>query len=139
MKNILSLLLILMATTVFAQKDETAIRTMLAAQVMAWNQGDIAGYMKGYWDNDSLIFIGKNGPTYGYRQTLERYQKSYPDAAAMGTLRSDIISLKRLAPEYFFAVGKWHLQRKAGDLSGSWTLLIRKIRGQWVIVTDHSS
>jgi len=36
-------------------------------------------------------------------------------------------------------VGKWALKRSAGDVSGSYTLLIRKIKGEWVIVCDHSS
>lgn len=57
----------------------------------------------------------------------------------MGTLRFEIISLKKLSPEYYFAVGKWALKRSAGDVGGSWTLLFRKIAGNWKIVADHSS
>jgi len=86
-----------------------------------------------------LIFIGKNGPTYGFAATLARYKKSYPDAAAMGQLTSNVISMERLSAEYYFVIGHWALARKAGDLSGSWTLLFRKIAGHWVIVVDHSS
>ncbi len=138
MKYCLAFLLFLSVNS-FAQKDESAIRAMLSKQVTEWNKGNIAGYMQGYWENDSLLFIGKNGPTYGFGQTLARYQKSYPDTAAMGKLRSEIIILKRLSPEYYFAVGKWELQRTAGNISGSWTLLLRKIKGLWVIVADHSS
>lgn len=119
--------------------DEQQIREMLHAQVVAWNAGDIAGYMKGYWENDSLVFIGKNGPTYGYRATLERYRKAYPDAEAMGKLTSTIISMEKLAPDYFFIIGKWELKRVAGNLSGSYTLLLKKTVKGWVIVTDHSS
>ena len=120
-------------------KDETAIKNMLAAQVTEWNKGNIAGYMKGYWENDSLLFIGKNGPTYGYNATLDRYKKGYPDAEHMGQLTSAILSMKQLSPEYYFVVGKWELKRTAGDLSGSYTLLIKKINNEWVIVADHSS
>ena len=112
---------------------------MLGAQVEQWNKGNIAGYMKGYWENDSLVFIGKSGPTYGYRPTLERYQKSYPDAAHMGKLTSTIVSMKRLAPDHYFIIGKWELKRSAGDIGGSYTLLLKKIKGTWVIVCDHSS
>lgn len=112
---------------------------MLAAQVIAWNDGNIEGYMKGYWEHDSLVFIGKNGPTYGYQPTLERYKKGYPDAAAMGKLTSTILSLQKLSNEYYFVVGKWHLARTAGNVGGSYTLLLRKIRGEWVIINDHSS
>jgi ketosteroid isomerase-like protein len=119
--------------------NETAIRNMLAAQVTQWNKGNIAGYMKGYWENDSLLFIGKNGPTYGFNATLQRYRKSYPDAEHMGQLTSTIVNIKELSPQYYFVVGKWHLQRKADELEGSYTLLIKKIKGHWMIVADHSS
>lgn len=120
-------------------KDQQAIRSMLSAQVAQWNKGNIAGFMKGYWENDSLVFIGKNGPTYGYKPTLERYLKGYPDAAHMGHLTSTILSMKKLSPGYYFVIGKWELKRSAGDVGGSYTLLIRKIKGQWVIICDHSS
>ena len=112
---------------------------MLGRQVAEWNKGNIAGYMIGYWENDSLVFIGKNGPTYGYKATLERYKKSYPDTQAMGKLTSTILSMTKLSPEYYFVIGKWELQRTAGNLSGSYTLLIRLINGKWVIICDHSS
>ncbi len=120
-------------------KDEKAIRSMLTAQVVEWNGGNIDGYMKGYWENDSLIFIGSKGPRYGYETTLKRYKEAYPDVAHMGKLTSTITSLQRLSSDYYFIVGKWDLKRAAGDVGGSYTLLIRKIKGSWVIVCDHSS
>ena len=36
-------------------------------------------------------------------------------------------------------VGKWHLKRKEDDLGGHFTLLWKKIDGEWKIVVDHSS
>jgi len=141
MKQIIFLVLFWFTSVpVFAQKeDETQIRNLLTKQVISWNEGKPEGFMKGYWENDSLVFIGKNGPTYGYQATLERYKKSYPDAAAMGNLTSTIVSLKRLSADYYFIIGKWALERAAGNLSGSYTLLLQKKKGQWVIVCDHSS
>lgn len=120
-------------------KEEAAIRNILFTQVGEWNHGHIEGHMKGYWESDSLVFIGKNGPTYGYAATLARYRKSYPDAVAMGQLTSTVISMRRLSKHYYFVTGSWALQRSKGDVSGSWTLLFRKIKGAWVIVVDHSS
>ena len=31
--------------------------------------------MEGYWKSESLKFYGANGVTYGWDNTLERYQK----------------------------------------------------------------
>jgi ketosteroid isomerase-like protein len=138
---ILCLTIVLSGLSVRAQvdKDVAAIRKLLFAQVAAWNEGHIEGYMKGYWESDSLLFIGSKGPRYGYNNTQMRYKEAYPDAAHMGRLKSTITSMQKLADDYYFIVGRWALKRTAGDVDGSYTLLLRKIKGNWVIVCDHSS
>ena len=120
-------------------KAEKAISTMLAAQVTEWNKGNIEGYMHGYWENDSLLFIGSKGPRYGYEVTLKRYKEAYPDAEHMGKLTSTVTRMQRLSARYYFIVGRWELKRSVGDLSGSYTLLLHKVGRKWVIVADHSS
>ena len=119
--------------------DEVLIRNTLATQTTAWNAGDLNKFMDSYWRSDSLMFIGKNGPTYGWENTLKNYKKGYPDTAAMGKLDFDLISVKRLSDLYFSVVGKWHLKRSIGDVGGAFTLLFKKIKKKWVIVQDHSS
>ena len=120
-------------------KDQKAITKLLAKQDLAWNRGDLEGFMKGYWKSDSLMFIGKNGITYGWQQTLDNYKKGYPDTTAMGKLDFEYIEMKQLSNTYFFVVGKWHLTRTIGNLAGAFTLLLKKINNTWVIVKDHSS
>ncbi len=147
MKKHLFFAFILFANFCFAQSkpvrpaggDEIAIRQLLKDQTQAWNRGDIESFMKTYWESDSLMFIGKSGVTYGWTNTLNNYKKNYPDTIAMGKLSFNILSVKRLSFEYFHVVGKWHLQRSIGDLSGHYNLLLRKIKGQWAIIVDHSS
>lgn len=120
-------------------KDEKAILGILEKQTIEWNKGDLEAFMHGYWENDSLLFVGKAGPTYGYNKTLVNYQKNYPDAAARGTLGFNILKVEKLSPEYYFVLGKFMLKRTIGDASGHFTLLFRKIKGEWKIVCDHSS
>ena len=120
-------------------KDETAIRNAMNEQLAAWNTGDINRFMGTYWSDDSLMFIGKSGVTYGWQKTLENYKKGYPDTAAMGKLDFTILQVKHLSDKYFFVVGKWHLTRSIGNVGGAYTLLFRKIKGQWLIIADHSS
>lgn len=147
MKKYTVVLAILLANFCLAQSnppkqsgaDEILVRQLLADQTEAWNRGDIDSFMKTYWKSDSLMFIGKNGVTYGWTNTLNNYKKNYPDTTAMGRLSFDIISVKRLSFQYFHVIGKWHLQRSIGDLSGHYTLLLKKINGRWVIIADHSS
>ncbi|MBI3139085.1 MAG: DUF4440 domain-containing protein [Sphingobacteriales bacterium] len=118
---------------------ERAIRELLDRQTRDWNSGNIDRFMKGYWENDSLMFIGKSGVTYGWANTLKNYKRGYPDTAAMGKLSFNLISVKKLSGKYYFVVGKWSLKRSIGDVGGHYNLLFRKIKGAWVIVADHSS
>jgi hypothetical protein len=45
----------------FQSNDEAAVRKVLSTQNDAWNRGDVVSFMKGYWENDSMMFIGKSG------------------------------------------------------------------------------
>ncbi|MEO8174283.1 MAG: nuclear transport factor 2 family protein [Sediminibacterium sp.] len=120
-------------------KDEQTIRSILADQTVQWNKGNIDAFMHGYWNSDSLLFVGKSGPKYGYQNTLESYKKGYPDAAAMGKLSFDILKVQKLSPDCYFVLGKWALARSIGNVSGHYTLIFKKIKNEWVIVSDHSS
>lgn len=136
----LVLLLFSIGAASFAQtKDEIEVRNLLAEQTKEWNNGNIASFMNTYWKCDSLMFIGKKGVTYGWQNTLNNYKKNYPDTAAMGKLQFELLEVKRLSAMYFFVVGKWYLTRSIGDVDGAFTLLLRKVKNQWVIVADHSS
>lgn len=140
MKKVVFSLLLCISLHAWSQsRDETAIRKILDTQTQAWNKGNIDAFMKGYWEHDSLVFIGKSGVTYGWTNTLNNYKKGYPDTAAMGKLAFTLIQVKRLSKEYYHVVGKWFLKRSIGDVGGHYTLVFRKINGRWVIISDHSS
>jgi len=137
-----SLLIIFVLLTLFVNaqsKDEIVIRNAMNEQLQAWNSGDMVRFMETYWHGDSLMFIGKGGVTYGWDNTLANYKKGYPDTASMGKLNFNILHIKRLSVLYFSVVGKWHLTRSIGDAGGHFTLLFKKIKNKWVIISDHSS
>ena len=132
--------LLLFSTGIIAQsKTEKKIIKLLHDQDASWNKGDIETFMTTYWNNDSLMFIGKSGVTYGWQNTLNNYKKGYPDTTAMGKLNFTLIDIKKLSRKYYHVVGKWHLKRSIGDLQGHFTLLMQKIKGKWYIIADHSS
>lgn len=139
MKRVWTIVCLLLLTSLTARAQEAEIRALLQKQTEAWNRGDLEGFMEGYWKNDSLMFIGKSGITYGWQKTLDNYKKGYPDKTAMGQLTFTLIQIKRLSTRYYSVVGKWHLKRSIGDIGGHYTLLMRKINGKWVVVSDHSS
>jgi hypothetical protein len=140
MRYFFLMLLLGIVTGLSAQsKAERSIRELLDRQTRDWNQGNIEGFMIGYWENDSLMFIGKSGITYGWQKTLANYKKGYPDTAAMGKLSFTLLHIKKLSSRYYYVIGKWHLKRSIGDVGGHYDLLFRKTRGRWVIIADHSS
>ena len=140
-KYLLLLLCTLFSITGYTQsgKAEKAIRAVMHAQEIAWNKGDLEGFMEGYWHSDSLCFIGSRGLTLGWTQTLANYKKGYATKEAMGTLTFSLVKVEQLSKKSAFVIGKWHLKRAKDELSGHYTLLWKKINGHWLIVTDHSS
>ncbi len=108
--------------------EEKAILGILDRQTQAWNRGDLEAFMKGYWENDSLMYIGKGGVTYGYTSTLNSYKRNYGDTARMGKLKFEILHVKGLGPGYYLVVGKWFLKRSAGDVGGIIPSSSKKLR-----------
>ena len=139
---LLFLLLTIVSIKTYSQansKMKPVIDKIMHEQQVAWNKGDLDGFMLSYWNSDSLKFIGKNGITYGWKSTLANYKKSYPDKATMGELTFTIISVEELSKTSCYVIGKWDLKREKGDVGGYYTLLWKKIDGKWVIVIDHTS
>jgi hypothetical protein len=135
----ISVLIVFLFTYAFAQaqsdKNWEEVKNILAMQEKAWNEGNIDAFMQGYWKNDSLKFVSKNGVVYGWQSTYDRYTRTYPDRATMGILKFDIVSKEQMGKEVYFLVGKWHLKRdEKGDIGGFFTLIFRKIKGKWLIV-----
>ena len=139
MKTIIAFFaLVLFSCSLFGQ-DKHAIAKVLENQCQAWNRGDIDAYMQGYWKSDSLVFVGKDAPVYGWQKTIDRYKRGYPNKAAMGELNFDIMQVKILDSNNAFVLGAWRLKREKDSPGGYFTLWFRKINCEWKIVCDHTS
>ncbi|RZK01363.1 MAG: nuclear transport factor 2 family protein [Flavobacterium sp.] len=143
MKSVITLILcFVFSAQIYAQssKDRQEVLKVLGRQNENWNKGDIKAFMEDYVKSDSLMFIGKNGVIYGWQATLDRYLKTYPDLATMGKLKFDIQKTDFHSPTTCWVLGKWHLTRpEKGDAGGFFTLVLKKIDGKWLIVSDHTS
>lgn len=141
---VISIILSLFFISGFAQDKITTsekehILSLIDKQVEAWNEGNLEKFMETYWKSDKLVFMGSRGPTYGWQATLDSYKKGYPDKAAMGHLELKILDLNKIDTKTVFLIGRFELTREIGDLAGHFTLVIQKIDGKWVIISDHSS
>jgi len=114
------------------------IEAIMEQQERDWSAGDMEGYMQGYWQSDSLRFMGKQGITYGWKQQLDNYLRGYPDKEAMGKLTFENKSFDPMGDEHMLVVGKWTLNRTKDTLNGYYSLIWKKIDGQWKIIFDHT-
>ena len=135
--------LIITSTNSYSQslkeKDSLKILNVLEQQRIAWNDNDINEFMKGYLKSDKLVFSGSNGPVFGWNFVKDRYLKKYSTKELMGDLSFEINDLFLLTKKVAILLGKFNLQRKNEKLSGYFTLIFKKINGNWYIVSDHTS
>lgn len=118
---------------------EATIRTVLMNQQDAWNEGDIEGFMEGYWRSDSLRFASGGSVQNGWKQTLDRYHNVYPDKATMGVLTFTLYSVDLISEDHAFVFGRYELNREKDHPTGLFTLLFRHFDDGWKVIFDHTS
>ena len=133
------LLIAMMSVVAFSQEREKAIERVLRDQVAAWNAGDIEGYMKGYWNSDSTVFLSGGNLTRGYSGVLARYKKSYDTREKMGKLEFAELQIRMITGNLGVATGIWKLHRVNDQPWGRFTLLVEKKLEGWRIIHDHTS
>src|SRR5262249_89583 len=134
---VLTLFLMIPATRA---DDAADIKKVLDEQVVAWNKGDLLGFMKGYWNSKDLTFVSGKDVTRGWEPTLERYKKRYQaEGKEMGKLTFSDVEVQVLAPGVALVTGKWELLLTKETVGGRYTLILKKLDEGWRIVHDHTS
>ncbi len=136
MRKVVFVILVVLSACQVQKPELTAI---MKEQQSAWNEGNVEGFMKHYWQSDSLVFIGSRGMTYGWQNTLDNYKKSYPTPELMGELDFTNLNHSQTSSKSFFTTGNWTLFRTQDTLSGSFLLVWQLKNNRWVITADHSS
>lgn len=122
-----------------AHEKKKLILQVLKKQQDEWNRGNRAGFCEGYWKSDTLRMVTNRGVTYSYEKMVANLNKNFPDSTAMGTLDYDIIHVELIGESDALVTGKWLQKADKKFKSGYFTFLLRKVRGRWVIVADHTS
>ncbi|MCH2213560.1 MAG: DUF4440 domain-containing protein [Flavobacteriales bacterium] len=118
---------------------EEEIAKVLMKQQSSWNQGDIPGFMNHYFNDKKLTFASASGLTRGHQKVLERYLKNYDSPEKMGELTFNMLDFRELSDDSAFVIGEWALKREGDNPSGYFTLVWKKINGEWKIIHDHTS
>lgn len=146
MKTVLILVLVLFfAGPVFTQsakqvsKIKTDIISVMDDQAVAWNRGDVQGFMRGYWNSKDLVFISGDNVTHGWQTTLDRYKKNYDSREKMGALKFTDLRIDVISKNAAVVLGSWSLTRANDNPKGKFTLIFKKFSDGWRIVHDHTS
>ncbi len=115
------------------------VSALLTAQAAAWNRGDIAGYMDGYWRSDSLLFTSGGSVRRGWSETFKKYAATYDSREKMGTLTFSGLEFHLPAPGAAWVFGRWELARASDAPGGVFTVVLRRFPEGWKIVHDHTS
>ena len=116
-----------------------AIKKVLATQQIFWNNGDIDGFMLGYWNSEKFEFSWVNGTEYGWENALEKYKISYPTKESMGEFRFELLDVNLTSDTTATLNGKWELIRINDNPKGSFTYIFKKIENNWLIISDYST
>ena len=134
-----------------ATRAREAAAAVLATQAEAWNAGDLEAFCAVY--SDDAVYVSSTGITRGKPAILERYKQRFPDPAAMGSLRFDIVETRPAAGVEFTllgdaapsrvhgvsAVARWHLTYPDREPAEGLTLIVLRREGdQWKMVQDAS-
>lgn len=125
--------------SVGSQPSTQAITDVLNKQVANWNRGNIPAFMGGYWQSKYTEFESDSGIFQGWNEVLKRYERSYPNRAAMGHLSFSGLEIHLLCPDSAYVIGKYRLDRESDTPQGVFTLIFKKLPEGWRIVNDHTT
>lgn len=95
--------------------------------------------MQYYVRGPELTFSSGGQVQRGWQTTRDRFQRRYPDRAAMGKLTFDRLETTELGPDHALTLGRWRLQRDSGEIGGAFSLVWRREGGAWRILHDHTT
>lgn len=123
-----------------AEDPRPEIMRVLEDQADAWNEGDLDGFMEGYWRSPDLLFTSGGRVQRGWQTTLDRYRATYGSGTeTMGQLSFYDVEIQPTGESSAWVLGNWALDRGSDDVGGIFTLVFRRIDGDWLIVHDHTS
>lgn len=116
------------------------VSSALDSSAAAWNRGDLSGFLAPYRASTTTTYIGAPGLVVGHRALRQRYAPYFEPGARRDSLRFADLSTRPLGEGHALATGRWMLHRGGRVTShGYFSLVLRRVEGEWKIVHDHSS
>ena len=137
--NLLAVLCCFFVTTPASSQSKTvkAILQVMRLEEDYWNKGDIEGYVSLYDPSDSTRMLLSNRMIYGKDSILAFYKKYWPKEK-MGQLTLEADGIEKLSKRFCYVSGFFHVKFPDRTINGRFSGLMRKVKGKWLLYTDHS-
>lgn len=117
-----------------------AVRVMLAASADAWNRGDLDAFLTDYAADSMTSFVAGGQVHYGIDWIREHYAPAFEPNATRDSLRFETLAARALDENHALATARYVLFRGDSVISsGPFTLVLRRIDGNWKIIHDQTS
>ena len=119
--------------------DHQRIRALFESACSAWNRGDIDGYLSDYWHSDKVRWVSEGKVSYGFEAIASACKSRFDTPENMGKLAVADLEIQLLGERDALVFGSWTQTTRAASHNGVFTVHLKKIDGEWLIVSDHSS
>jgi ketosteroid isomerase-like protein len=121
-------------------KNVKAVTKVLEDQAIAWNKGDLDGFMAGYWMSENLTFSSGRNVRKGWKATFDDFRERYQaEGKEMGKLTFSELDVNLLDSQNALVRGRWKVVQTQKSLDGLFTLWLHKEPEGWRIRADHTS
>jgi uncharacterized protein (TIGR02246 family) len=109
------------------------IRNVIAANVAAWNEGNLEAFMAGYAKDSDTTLTVDGEVVKGHSSVRKYFAKESADAGAMGRLALTDLDVSHTADDVVTVVGRYAVARASGQAKGATTIVMKRIDGRWRI------
>jgi uncharacterized protein (TIGR02246 family) len=116
------------------------ICSMMQRSAAAWNRGDLDAFANDYMDGVGTTYIGSRGIVRGRAAIREVYAPRFAPGGVRDSLSFERVEVDLLAPDLANTIA-WYVLMRGDSVTarGPTSLVMRRVKGSWKIVHDHSS
>lgn len=129
------------ASPAAARRPVEEARSALAAQVDAWNRGDLDASLDAYWSDDRMTWVHRGGVERGFRSFASEMRSAFGGRPEqMGRYAYEVLDARNVGSASAILVIRWSIDRDTERLMGGVSTQVwRRREGRWRIVLEHAS
>lgn len=127
-------------TNVLDKSLENEIIATIHESAVAWNRGELDGFMSYYKKTTELRFAANASVSKGWDKARQAYVKSFADKENMDSLKFSELDVEVITNDRALVFARFtNVKKDKSVKTGLTTLYMIKENGDWKILYDHSS